>query len=68
MDRQPRQTRQPSSYLFTLRIWHEQLEEGQGEWRGQVEHLLSGRTCYFRDWSTLVSFLDETLASLKQEM
>jgi hypothetical protein len=67
MDQQPGQTRQPSSFLFTLRVWHEQLGVNQSEWRGQVEHLMSGKTCYFRGWSTLVSFLEETLAILEQD-
>jgi hypothetical protein len=28
---------------------------------------MSGKTCYFRGWSTLVSFLEETLAILEQD-
>jgi hypothetical protein len=43
------------------------LGEDQSEWRGQVEHLIGRKTCYFRDWSTLVSFLEETLAVLERD-
>ena len=45
------------SYLFTMRIWSEELGDGRAEWRGQVQHPLSGETCYFRDWPALVDYL-----------
>jgi hypothetical protein len=45
------------SHLFTLRIWAEPLDEDQVEWRGKVQHVSSGETHYFRDWSTLVALL-----------
>ena len=47
------------SQLFTVRVWHEDLGEGGSEWRGKVQHTLSGEVCYFRDWQTLVTFLVE---------
>jgi hypothetical protein len=47
--------------LFTLRFWSEALGEGQTEWRGQVQHVTSGETRYFREWSKLVAFLQESL-------
>lgn len=43
--------------LFTLRIWIETLAGNQREWRGQVEHVMSGDSQYFRHWSTLIAFL-----------
>jgi len=52
------------SQLFTVRVWHEDLGEGGSEWRGKVQHTLSGEVCYFRDWQTLVTFLVEK-ASMK---
>lgn len=45
------------SHLFTVRIWCEVVGEGQSEWRGQVQHALSGETRYFRGWSSLVEYL-----------
>ena len=48
------------SDLFTLRIWVEALEDNQREWRGQVEHVISGDTQYFRHWSTLIAFLKKS--------
>lgn len=51
----------PHSYLFMLKVWAEELGSGQWEWRGQVQHVKSGETHYFRDWSTLITFLEAAL-------
>jgi hypothetical protein len=47
--------RQPAahSYLFTVRIWWEDLGQGQREWRGVVKLVTSGEEHFFRDWTTL---------------
>lgn len=45
------------SHLFTVRVWAEALGGGRVEWRGQVQHALSGERRYFRVWPALVSFL-----------
>jgi hypothetical protein len=50
------------SYLFTVRIWPEAVGE-EIEWRGKVQHVTSGKMCFFRDWPTLVAFLEEILAA-----
>ena len=47
----------PHSQLFTLSLWQEDLGEGVSEWRGKVRHVPSGETRYFRDWPTLIAFL-----------
>jgi hypothetical protein len=47
----------PHSYLFTVRLWVEELGEGRIEWRGQVQHVVSGEKLYFRDWPTMLAFL-----------
>jgi quercetin dioxygenase-like cupin family protein len=47
----------PHSQLFTVRLWREDLGDGQGEWRGKVRHVMKDELCYFRDWSTLIDFL-----------
>jgi hypothetical protein len=49
------------SHLFTLRLWPEALGEGQPEWRGKAQHVLSGEARYFRDWKAPVMFLEETM-------
>ena len=53
------------SYLFTVRLWVEELGNGQTEWRGQVQHVMSGEKRYFRDWSTLIAFLRVKLQELE---
>jgi hypothetical protein len=45
------------SHLFTVRVWVEDLGDGRSEWRGKVQHVISGETRYFRDWTTLIAFL-----------
>lgn len=48
---------QHQSHLFTVRLWLENLGDGRAEWRGQVQHVLSGETHYFREWETLIALL-----------
>jgi hypothetical protein len=61
------------SELFTVRMWPEDLGEGRVEWRGKVQHAISGETRYFRDWPVLLEFLaevlttEEAVARLKRE-
>lgn len=45
------------SQLFTVRLWREELGNGQSEWRGQVQHIVSGEMRYFREWPPLEAFL-----------
>ncbi len=47
------QRRQIPSYLYTVRLWPEDLGNGQLEWRGCVKYVASGEEHYFRDWSQL---------------
>ncbi len=39
--------------IFTLHLWQENLGEGRTEWRGSIQHALSGEVRYFRDWQML---------------
>jgi hypothetical protein len=48
----------PSSHLFMLRLWPEDLGSGQTDWRGKVQHVNSGESRYFRDWQTLEAFIE----------
>jgi len=50
------------SHLFTVRLWMENLGDGRAEWRGQVQHVLSGETHYFREWPTLLALLQAMLS------
>ena len=56
----------PSTHLFTLRLWVEGFGESRGEVRMQVKHVLSGETCYFRDWSAVVAYLITKLQEFDQ--
>ena len=48
---------QHQSQLFTVRLWAEDLGDGRTEWRGQVQHVISGEAHYFREWPTLIAWL-----------
>jgi hypothetical protein len=63
-----RDSRQPSlhTHLFTLRLWCEELGQGQIEWRGRIKHLGSGEVRYFRDPRTLYAALLRMLASMEE--
>ena len=50
------------NHLFTLRVWQADSGEGQMEWRGKLQHVVSGQTRYFRDWPTLILHLGEMLS------
>lgn len=45
--------RSARSYLYTLRVWPEDLGNGHWEWRGVVKYVASGEEHYFRDWGAL---------------
>jgi hypothetical protein len=53
----------PHTQSFTVRLWCEDLGEGRSEWRGQVQHVSSGETRYFRDWQMLAVCVQDMLAS-----
>jgi len=40
-----------------VRLWQEELGNGQTELRGKVQHVSSGEARYFRDWPSLIAFL-----------
>ena len=49
------------SKVFVLRVWLEELGNGQSEWRGQLQQVSSGDVHYFRNWQTMRSYLTEML-------
>jgi len=63
----PSRGRDARSYLFTVRIWPEEMGEGRVEWRGKVHRVTSGETLYFHDWGTMLAFLQETLEPTARE-
>jgi hypothetical protein len=53
-----------TSHLFLVRLWREDLGSDQREWRGRVQHILSGQVRYFREWSALVTILQKMISAL----
>ncbi len=51
----------PRAQLFTVRLWVEDLGDDRKEWRGKVQHVLSGEAQYFRDWLALQAFMGRWL-------
>ena len=51
----------PRSHLFTVRVWREDMGEGQWEWRGKVQQVSSGEAFYFREWQELIARLETWL-------
>lgn len=49
------------SHLFAVRVWLEEVDGGRFEWRGHVEHVMSGERRYFRSWPGLAEKVKEFL-------
>jgi hypothetical protein len=49
------------SHLFLVRFWSdgEQEARDQKDWRGRVQHIVSGEARTFDDWPTLIDLLLE---------
>jgi hypothetical protein len=56
-----------SSHSFILRMWLEDLGNGQLDWRGKVQHVNSGEVIFFRNWQTLETFVEGLLQKVKTE-
>lgn len=48
-----------------MHIWLENLGESKTEYRGKVQHVLSGEVRYFHDWSMLENHLLDILNDSK---
>jgi hypothetical protein len=59
--------RLPHTYLFTVRVWLAKLDDDRTEWRGKVQHVLSGEGRAFRDWPALVAFFVAKLQEVKDD-
>ncbi|MCL4861036.1 MAG: hypothetical protein KJZ93_16590 [Caldilineaceae bacterium] len=57
----PHTPRSPSTILFTVRLWPEEIDASHFEWRGEVKKITNGQTYYFRDWATLVQLIVKML-------
>lgn len=50
------------SHLFMVRVWLQTSTNGEMEWYGKIQHVLTGNVRYFRDWATFVAFMQQTLS------
>lgn len=64
----PDELQTKNAQLFMLRLWLEDLGNGQTDWRGKVQHINSGEARYFRDWQTLETFVKGLLKSNQPEL
>ena len=55
------------SYLFTVRLWWEDLGQGQTELRGIVKLVSSGEEHYFRDWGALKEVMVSMVANPRED-
>jgi hypothetical protein len=51
------------SQLFTVRAWEEATRAGEANLRLRVEHVRSGETRHFYDWSEAAAFMADKLRS-----
>lgn len=53
------------SQLYLLRLWKVVVTDGTFERRGRVLHVPSGKARNFRDWGSLIEWLDESAPALE---
>ncbi len=51
------------SHVFTLRLWLEDLGGSQREWRGRIQNVQAAQAIYFREWQSMIRFLQENLGA-----
>ncbi len=56
---------QPPTYLFTVRLWHENLGNGDHEWRGKIKHVLSQEERSFRGYEGIGELILSLLPKLR---
>jgi hypothetical protein len=52
-----------NTHVFILRLWLEprEIEDGEPEWRGVIEHIESGDHSAFRNLEVMLSFITKHL-------
>jgi hypothetical protein len=55
------------SHLFTLRLWTENLDEDEVEWRGRLHYVETDEVRYFSDWASLIPVLLNMLREAQGE-
>ncbi len=55
------------SHLFVVRVWIKRPADALLEYRGRIQHVLSGETRHFKDWPTMVDFLETEMAQWESD-
>jgi len=63
----PIKKKQPRSHLFLVRMWQEELGDGQVEWRGRALNIAAGNALYFREWEGLVEAMRRAIQDQKDD-
>jgi hypothetical protein len=50
------------TYVFVVRLWEEDLGQGQSELRGYAQHINTGNSLYFRDLQTMNQFFIQVMS------
>ena len=45
------------SQLFLIRVWSGEGSDGEVEWQGKLQHVVSGEAHTFHNWPTLIDLL-----------
>ncbi len=57
------------AHIFILKLWQEIIDDEQNhkqtEWRGRIQDVFNGETHYFRDWPTVVKFIENIMPELE---
>ncbi len=53
---------------FLIRLWPEDLGNGEVEWRGKAQDLATGDSSYFRDWPGLVAAVQRMLEDQSKQL
>ena len=61
-------SRSAISYLFTVKVWFEDLGDGRSEWRGEVKDVTSDYRHYFRDWGSMLAFFQASCQAFEPDM
>ena len=63
----PTEPNKRQSHLFTLRLWTEDMEDEEVEWRGRLHHVATDEVRYFRDWPSLIPMLLNMLRDAEKD-
>lgn len=54
-------------YLFTVRVWLEEIDTGQVECRGRIQYGLDGPAWHFQGWAALIDLMHNVVRPERPE-